>query len=120
MRKWIPIIALAIGTLTACTYKTNQEEILGSWKASSLKVNGVETLDSLPSTTNYRMEFVSDVVTITNDADTINYNYTVSELQLIFAGGPVQYYTLDTLREDRLAFHGVQDTVLYRQVFVRE
>jgi hypothetical protein len=120
MKNLIIASAVCALILSACSYKTNQEEIIGTWKATSLRVNNVETLDSSAATTNYKMAFTEDVVTITSDADTINYTYVVNESQLIFDGAPVQYYTLDTLREDYLVFHGVNDSLLFQQYFVKE
>lgn len=114
-------------SLLSCSTTENNgpdlpERLFGTWNATSMLVNTVETINTTPETTSFSYEFASG--SIANrycQADTVTGNFTTNDdyFTVYFNMIPNSLY-VDTLNESRLVVHGEQNGALIRQSFDKQ
>lgn len=100
--------------LTSCT-RSQESLITGSWKCTTLKINGTEILGTDSATTNLVNTYnLNNSGQISSDAGIDYFTYSIGEFTLThYTAGDTIIHTIDTLTEDRLRMHVTIDTVTY-------
>lgn len=98
----------------SCT-QSNESLINGSWKCTTLKVNGTEILGIDSATTNLVNTYnLNNSGQTSSNAGVVFFTYSIGQFTLShFYENDTIIHTIDTLTEDRLRIHVTIDTLTY-------
>lgn len=99
------LLATFVGLFSACSAdKTKDQLIVGTWNANSIKVNGVESINTTPSYTHLTLTFNADkTFTASSDAGSNSGTWTITDNTIHIESSPLSYtYNIQKLEETNL------------------
>jgi hypothetical protein len=103
MKRLIILSAVACTLLMSCA-KTNEELLVGTWHATSIKISGVESVNTNPAYTNLQLSFSNDKsFSTSSDAGSNTGTWALSGQVINITSTPLNYsYTIQTISETKL------------------